>query len=109
MPANDVATWSQDEPGRIGAAEEAGLASRRPDGGLRPYVTMWVVRATTFIFSSSCRPTASATTSPAPGSTCRCGRLIGVITVLLPFIGYPRTLNALATVNEVAPVSKEGH
>ena len=30
---------------RIGAAEEVGLASRRPDGSLRPYVTMWVVRA----------------------------------------------------------------
>jgi 4-carboxymuconolactone decarboxylase len=32
--------------------------------------------------------------------------LIGVITVLLPFIGYPRTLNALAAINEVAPASK---
>lgn len=31
--------------------------------------------------------------------------LIGVLTVLLPFIGYPRTLNALAAVNEVAPVA----
>jgi 4-carboxymuconolactone decarboxylase len=30
-------------------------------------------------------------------------RLISVITVLLPFIGYPRALNALAAVNEVAP------
>jgi 4-carboxymuconolactone decarboxylase len=29
--------------------------------------------------------------------------LIGVITVLLPFIGYPRALNALAAVNEIAP------
>ena len=34
--------------------------------------------------------------------------LIGVITVLLPFIGYPRTLNALAAINEVAPASKSG-
>jgi 4-carboxymuconolactone decarboxylase len=31
--------------------------------------------------------------------------LIGVITVLLPFIGYPRTLNALAAINEIAPAS----
>jgi hypothetical protein len=45
MPANDMAAWPQDELGRIGAAEEVGLASRRPDGSLRPYVTMWVVRA----------------------------------------------------------------
>ena len=35
--------------------------------------------------------------------------LIDVITVLLPFIGYPRMLNALAAVNEVTPASKEGH
>jgi 4-carboxymuconolactone decarboxylase len=35
--------------------------------------------------------------------------LISVITVLLPFIGYPRTLNALAAVNEMAPAAaKEG-
>jgi 4-carboxymuconolactone decarboxylase len=34
--------------------------------------------------------------------------LLGVLTVLLPFIGYPRTLNALAAVNEVAPASGEG-
>ncbi|MGH3299234.1 MAG: carboxymuconolactone decarboxylase family protein [Trebonia sp.] len=35
-------------------------------------------------------------------------RLISVITVLLPFIGYPRTLNALAAVNEVAPAATRG-
>jgi 4-carboxymuconolactone decarboxylase len=29
--------------------------------------------------------------------------LLGVITVLLPFIGYPRTLNALGVLDEVAP------
>ncbi|MBB6406877.1 alkylhydroperoxidase/carboxymuconolactone decarboxylase family protein YurZ [Arthrobacter sp. AZCC_0090] len=31
------------------------------------------------------------------------GALIDVITQLLPYIGYPRTLNALRVVNEVAP------
>ena len=30
-------------------------------------------------------------------------RLIEVITQLLPFIGYPRTLNALRAIDEVAP------
>jgi 4-carboxymuconolactone decarboxylase len=35
--------------------------------------------------------------------------LVDVITVLLPFIGYPRTLNALAALNEVAPAAEEGH
>ncbi len=31
--------------------------------------------------------------------------LLGVLTVLVPFIGYPRTLNALAAVDEIAPAS----
>ncbi len=30
-------------------------------------------------------------------------RLIDVTTALLPFIGYPRTLNAIAAINEIAP------
>jgi 4-carboxymuconolactone decarboxylase len=34
--------------------------------------------------------------------------LISVLTVLLPFIGYPRTLNALAAVNETAPGESQG-
>lgn len=34
--------------------------------------------------------------------------LLSVLTALLPFIGYPRTLNALAAVNEAAPASEEG-
>jgi hypothetical protein len=38
-------TWSDEELGRIGDAEELQLASERQDGTLRPYVTMWVVRA----------------------------------------------------------------
>ena len=43
--ANSVTTWPRDELERIGDADELQLASRRPDGSLRPYVTMWVVRA----------------------------------------------------------------
>jgi hypothetical protein len=37
--------WTTGELDRIGDATELELASRRPDGSLRPYVTMWVVRA----------------------------------------------------------------
>jgi hypothetical protein len=37
--------WSDDELHHIGDAEELQLASMRSDGSLRPYVTMWVVRA----------------------------------------------------------------
>jgi hypothetical protein len=40
-----MSTWTSDELSRIGAAEELQLASQRRDGTLRPYVTMWVVRA----------------------------------------------------------------
>lgn len=36
--------WTPDELDRIGAAEELELASRRTDGTLRPFVTMWVAR-----------------------------------------------------------------
>jgi 4-carboxymuconolactone decarboxylase len=32
-----------------------------------------------------------------------CGRLIEVLTALIPFIGYPRTLNVLRVVDEVTP------
>jgi hypothetical protein len=37
--------WTNDELSQIGDAEELHLASVRTDGSLRPYVTMWVVRA----------------------------------------------------------------
>jgi hypothetical protein len=38
-------TWSSDELSTIGEAEELQIASLRPDGTLRPYVTIWVVRS----------------------------------------------------------------
>ena len=40
-----MTAWPASDLESIGAAEELQLASRRPDGSLRPYVTMWVVRA----------------------------------------------------------------
>jgi hypothetical protein len=39
-----MTAWTDEELGRIGEAQELRLASERPDGTLRPYVTMWVVR-----------------------------------------------------------------
>src|SRR5689334_527890 len=38
-------TWSNDELSRVGRAEELRIASYRTDGSLRPYVTIWAVRA----------------------------------------------------------------
>jgi hypothetical protein len=40
-----IATWTDDELRRVGAATELQIASRRDDGSLRPYVTIWTVRA----------------------------------------------------------------
>ncbi|GAB3605374.1 DUF2255 family protein [Conyzicola nivalis] len=37
--------WTDSELSSIGGAEELQLSSRRGDGTLRPYVTIWVVRA----------------------------------------------------------------
>jgi hypothetical protein len=40
-----TSTWASDDLDRVGGAEELQLASRRADGTLRGFVTMWVVRA----------------------------------------------------------------
>ena len=37
--------WTGEELQRIGGAPELRLAARRQDGSLRPFTTMWVVRA----------------------------------------------------------------
>ena len=39
-----MSNWTEDELARIDRAEELDIASRRPDGSLRPFVTIWVVR-----------------------------------------------------------------
>jgi hypothetical protein len=38
-------TWTDEELRGIGDATEVQVASRRPDGSLRPYVTIWGVRS----------------------------------------------------------------
>ncbi|SDO33627.1 hypothetical protein SAMN04515671_0603 [Nakamurella panacisegetis] len=40
-----MTTWTTEDLTRIGDAEELQIASHRPDGTLRAYVTIWVVRA----------------------------------------------------------------
>ena len=39
-----MGTWTTDDLDRIGSTEEIELASRRADGALSGFVTMWVVR-----------------------------------------------------------------
>jgi len=38
-----MTSWTSEELAKIGNAEELDIASRRPDGTLRPFVTIWVV------------------------------------------------------------------
>jgi hypothetical protein len=40
-----MSAWTVDELARIGKADELQITSRRSDGSLRPYVTIWVVRS----------------------------------------------------------------
>ncbi|WP_349903506.1 DUF2255 family protein [Parafrigoribacterium humi] len=46
-------TWTTDQLGRIGAADELEVASRRADGSLRSFVTIWVVRSGDAIYIRS--------------------------------------------------------
>ena len=39
-----MSEWTADELNTVGAAEELQIAALRPDGSLRPYTTIWVVR-----------------------------------------------------------------
>ena len=39
-----MTTWTPDELMRIGKADELRVTSRRTDGTLRPFVTIWAVR-----------------------------------------------------------------
>lgn len=40
-----VTTWSEEELDRIGSADELRISSRRPDGTLRKFITIWAVRS----------------------------------------------------------------
>jgi hypothetical protein len=39
-----MTAWTRDELAKVGDADELRIASRRPDGSLRPYITIWAVR-----------------------------------------------------------------
>ncbi|MEU4158013.1 DUF2255 family protein [Actinoplanes sp. NPDC026670] len=55
MSATTATPWPPGDLTAIGRAEELRLASLRPDGTLRPYVTIWVVRAGDDLFVRSAR------------------------------------------------------
>jgi hypothetical protein len=39
-----MTSWTPEQLGATGAADELDIAALRPDGTLRPYTTIWVVR-----------------------------------------------------------------
>lgn len=43
--SNEMSDWPAADLDRIGSADELEITTRRPDGSLRPYVPIWVVRA----------------------------------------------------------------
>jgi hypothetical protein len=47
------ATWDTEQLDKIGGVDELRLAARRSDGSLRPFTTMWVVRAGDELFVRS--------------------------------------------------------
>ncbi len=44
QPDKAMSGWTPEELASIGCATEFQVSSRRPDGGLRPFVTIWGVR-----------------------------------------------------------------
>ncbi len=48
-----MSNWTADELARIGRTDELELASRRPDGTLRRYATIWAVRAGDHVYVRS--------------------------------------------------------
>jgi hypothetical protein len=48
-----MTSWTSKELAKIGNAEELDIASLQPDGTLRPFVTIWVVRADNDLFVRS--------------------------------------------------------
>lgn len=57
---NSMTGWTNDELGKIGAAEELEIASLRANGTLRKRVTIWVVRLGNDLYVRSYRGRAGA-------------------------------------------------
>jgi hypothetical protein len=56
-----MTSWTSQELANVGDGEELAIASRRPDGTLGRFVTIWVVRA----------PAASSSYGPSTGDPAR--------------------------------------
>jgi hypothetical protein len=52
-------TWTEAQLAAVGAADELRITSRREDGSLRPWVTIWAVRAGDGLYVRSAHGTAN--------------------------------------------------
>jgi len=50
-----MTNWTREELDAIGTADDLDIASLRPDGTLRPYTTIWVVRVGDGLYARSYR------------------------------------------------------
>lgn len=50
-----MSTWTTDDLERIARVDEVQVSSRRTDGSLRPFVTIWAVRAGDDVYVRSAR------------------------------------------------------
>lgn len=50
-----MSEWTAEQLDKIGAADELEIAALRPDGSLRPYTTIWVVRVGNDLYVRSYR------------------------------------------------------
>lgn len=55
-----MSDWTAEELDKVGAADEPQIAALRPDGSLRPYTTIWVVRVGDDLYVRSYRGRAGA-------------------------------------------------
>ena len=67
-----MTAWTSEELTSIGDAEELAIASRRPDGTLGPFVTIWVVRTGGDLYVRAVKGR-SGTWSGAPWRPARAG------------------------------------
>ena len=57
---NAMSEWTSEQLEKIGAGDELEIAALRPDGSLRPYTTIWVVRVGDDLYVRSYRGRAGA-------------------------------------------------
>jgi hypothetical protein len=59
-----MTAWNDGDLDRIGRSTEVEVSSRRPDGSLRPYVTIWAVQVGDDLYVRS----AQGQTTPGSGA-----------------------------------------